>query len=677
MARLTGFDLMHYRCSIMFGCGDDQPARWFLATVRDYFVADAGSRDFGKHHLHFDDGDKLWLDLAREEQDGQLRWKCGEWPNEQNAKGRKARKRVASGKYGKKPVKAHAPHVDLTFEDTELLYDLATNEEGEGHPVAAPPGGLGTSKSAAAKSSSGAGSSAAGSSEAGSSAASGNAAGGKAAASNAASLRKLGLLLLNLNRPADALQALRYAAAHGDEAAVQALAPLTHRATHAHTTAEAEVEIAEDTSRPGSRQHWLDQECPHQQAKRQRTLELEPPPQDEHAAAAPTATETPVEGPGETGEGGGEGEAEEAAAEQAAEADATVAPPSKKRPRGRAPNGKRWDASQGAWVAADDAEEVAEVAAEVQATKATEAAGQGGEPQQRQRRLKSQVSQNPFGDVPPKKGKKGPYEGMEPMARCDAILQALKKRKTSEWFLEAVSADDAPDYAEYVKLPMDYGTIGEKLAAGGYATPDAFAADVRLVSANAVLYSPEATDDCHKAARANLIKFEKDFSDAELATDGGEAPKAAAAAAEDDEAAGVDVDGATAGAAAAAAGRVQEEQEEEQEEEHEVEQRTVAAPAPAKRAPRKQHDESEVAARRMQAALVSLERSRRPSTAPSRFAAGAAPPAQKARLMHEAATILHAGTGSATDAHSVEFMSQVRHIAGMGDAKELRKAKIA
>ena len=47
---------------------------------------------------------------------------------------------------------------------------------------------------------------------------------------------------------------------------------------------------------------------------------------------------------------------------------------------------------------------------------------------------------------------------------------------------------------------MSYGTIGTKLSAGGYASAEAFASDVRLVTANAVLYSPEPTNPCHKAA---------------------------------------------------------------------------------------------------------------------------------------------------------------------------------
>ena len=132
-----------------------------------------------------------------------------------------------------------------------------------------------------------------------------------------------------------------------------------------------------------------------------------------------------------------------------------------------------------------------------------------------------------------KKAKADPYEGMEPLAKCSALLAALQKRKTSEWFLKPVDFADAPDYKDYVSTPMDYGTIAGKLEASGYASPEAFAADVRLVTSNAITYSPEVTNACHKAARANLTKFEKDFVDAGLATDGGAAAAAAAAAEKD------------------------------------------------------------------------------------------------------------------------------------------------
>ena len=57
----------------------------------------------------------------------------------------------------------------------------------------------------------------------------------------------------------------------------------------------------------------------------------------------------------------------------------------------------------------------------------------------------------------------------------------------------------------------------------------AFAADVRLVTDNAVAYSPDPDNECHRAARLVQNEFERQFVAARLATDGG----AAAAAAQD------------------------------------------------------------------------------------------------------------------------------------------------
>ena len=113
------------------------------------------------------------------------------------------------------------------------------------------------------------------------------------------------------------------------------------------------------------------------------------------------------------------------------------------------------------------------------------------------------------------------------MERCAALLQALAKRRDAQWFVEPVSAEDAPDYAEYVKNPMDLGTIGSNLSAGKYADAHAFASDVRLVASNAVTYSPEPDNECHRSARQMISEFEKQFVKAGLATDGGVAAAAA------------------------------------------------------------------------------------------------------------------------------------------------------
>ena len=82
---------------------------------------------------------------------------------------------------------------------------------------------------------------------------------------------------------------------------------------------------------------------------------------------------------------------------------------------------------------------------------------------------------------------------------------------------------------------MDYSTVLRKLNDGTYdATGDAaaaFAADVRLIVSNAVAYSPAVDNECHVAAKANLVAFEGLFVKEGLATDGGAAAAAAVDAA--------------------------------------------------------------------------------------------------------------------------------------------------
>ena len=110
------------------------------------------------------------------------------------------------------------------------------------------------------------------------------------------------------------------------------------------------------------------------------------------------------------------------------------------------------------------------------------------------------------------------------------ILGALLKRKDASWFAEPVPKD-TEDYFTTISSPMDYGSIQSKLEAAGYPDADAFASDVRLVTSNAVTYSPEADNSCHKAARAHLSEFEKQFLKQGLATDDGAAAAEAAKAA--------------------------------------------------------------------------------------------------------------------------------------------------
>jgi hypothetical protein len=50
------------------------------------------------------------------------------------------------------------------------------------------------------------------------------------------------------------------------------------------------------------------------------------------------------------------------------------------------------------------------------------------------------------------------------------------------------------DYYQIIKKPMDLGTVKKKLENREYATPDEFAADVRLIFSNCYLYNGPNTD---------------------------------------------------------------------------------------------------------------------------------------------------------------------------------------
>ena len=71
-----------------------------------------------------------------------------------------------------------------------------------------------------------------------------------------------------------------------------------------------------------------------------------------------------------------------------------------------------------------------------------------------------------------------------------------------------------PDYPSVVKRPMDLGTVRSKLDAGAYASPEAFAADVRLVFDNATTFNKDPTEPVHEAAVWLRTKFDDRFADA-------------------------------------------------------------------------------------------------------------------------------------------------------------------
>lgn len=80
---------------------------------------------------------------------------------------------------------------------------------------------------------------------------------------------------------------------------------------------------------------------------------------------------------------------------------------------------------------------------------------------------------------------------------CMKILRSLLKQKNANAFKAPVDpvALNIPDYFNFIKHPMDFGTIEARLNAQPchYAHPDEFVSDVRLVFRNCYIYNAEGT----------------------------------------------------------------------------------------------------------------------------------------------------------------------------------------
>ncbi|PWA78727.1 bromodomain, NET domain protein [Artemisia annua] len=100
----------------------------------------------------------------------------------------------------------------------------------------------------------------------------------------------------------------------------------------------------------------------------------------------------------------------------------------------------------------------------------------------------------------------------EMLKKCKQVLTKLMKHKMS-WVFKApvdVVGLGLHDYHQIIKRPMDLGTVKSNLSKGFYSNVGDFAADVRLVFENAMLYNPR-TDDVHGMADQMLRIFEDLF----------------------------------------------------------------------------------------------------------------------------------------------------------------------
>lgn len=84
------------------------------------------------------------------------------------------------------------------------------------------------------------------------------------------------------------------------------------------------------------------------------------------------------------------------------------------------------------------------------------------------------------------------------MKFCQNVVKELTNKKYSAFnypFLEPVDpvALNCPTYFDYVKEPMDLGTVSKKLSNWEYQTPEEFENDIRLIFKNCYAFNPDGT----------------------------------------------------------------------------------------------------------------------------------------------------------------------------------------
>uniref|UniRef100_A0A061R1V5 Bromodomain-containing protein 2 n=1 Tax=Tetraselmis sp. GSL018 TaxID=582737 RepID=A0A061R1V5_9CHLO len=92
--------------------------------------------------------------------------------------------------------------------------------------------------------------------------------------------------------------------------------------------------------------------------------------------------------------------------------------------------------------------------------------------------------------------------------QCLSVLKALQGHKWGWPFNHPVDTQQYTDYLKVISHPMDLGTMRQRIESGHYTDPEQFAADARLVFANAKLYNPPGSD-VHIMASTLKGRFEE------------------------------------------------------------------------------------------------------------------------------------------------------------------------
>ncbi|KAJ7594315.1 Bromodomain-containing protein [Mycena floridula] len=96
----------------------------------------------------------------------------------------------------------------------------------------------------------------------------------------------------------------------------------------------------------------------------------------------------------------------------------------------------------------------------------------------------------------------------------DQLLKDLVAHPKAWAFLQPVNLREVPDYLAWIKEPMDFATMRDKLETGQYSTVEAFTTDLQLTVDNCRTYNAETTN---YAKHATVIeKFFKERLEARL-----------------------------------------------------------------------------------------------------------------------------------------------------------------
>lgn len=117
-----------------------------------------------------------------------------------------------------------------------------------------------------------------------------------------------------------------------------------------------------------------------------------------------------------------------------------------------------------------------------------------------------------------RKKKKSNVQLSEGLQKCASILKSMKEKQEAAPFLDPVDWEfyGLSDYPEVIKKPMDLGTVTTKLESGEYSNVEKFAADVRLVWKNALVYNQPGSEIYITAEKLSQA-FEKKMSKLKVA----------------------------------------------------------------------------------------------------------------------------------------------------------------